>query len=154
MSSEARNQAAVEALFAAWDAGKVGYGEFIADDCVYETAGFPVLRGKTAIMAFLFEGGMAAVAERYENPRLVEIRRLQVELVHLVAQGNVVVTERIDHHFTIDGEEIFAPRIAGVMEFDADGRCTGWRDYHDPAYFLTEPAKPWPGGQSTALAPC
>ena len=153
MGSKERNTAAVLALFAAWDAGQVGYDEFLAEACVYETAGFPVLRGKAAIMHFLFSGGMQAVADRYGNPRLIEIRRLQAEILHIVAQGNVVVTERVDHHFTSSGEEVLTPRIAGVMEFDDAGRCTGWRDYHDPAYFRGEPSPRWPDGEPTALAP-
>lgn len=150
---EERNLAAVRALFAAWDESKIGYDHFLADDCVYESAGFPVLRGKQEILDFLFKGGMSQIAERYGNQRLLEIRRLQVELVHLVAQGNVVFTERIDHHFTTEGDDVLTPRIAGVMEFDDDSRCTGWRDYHDPAYFLGAPSAEFPGERKVALAP-
>ena len=150
---EERNLAAVRPLLAAWDESKIGYDHFLADDCVYELAGFPVLRDKHEILDFLFRGGMPQIAERYGNQRLLEIRRLQVELVHLVAQGNVVFTERIDHHFTTVGEDVLTPRIVGVMEFDVDARCTGWRDYHDPAYFLGTPSAAVPGDRKVALVP-
>ena len=151
--TEARNLAAVELLFAAFAAGTGGYDEFIADHCVYETAGFPVLRGRKSIVDFLFRGGMHHVAERYANPDLLLIRRLVAEIVHLAAVGNVVFSERIDHHYTRDGREVLTPRLVGVMEFDYQAKCTGWRDYHDPAYFTGAPTPRWPDGSPTALAP-
>jgi limonene-1,2-epoxide hydrolase len=149
---EGRNLAAVRELFDAFAEGRQGYSSFVADECVYETAGFPILRGRDEIVGFLFGGGMAQVAERYGNPRLTEIRRLVPEIIHLVAQGSVVFSERVDHHYTVDGEDILTPRLVGVMEFDGEGRCTAWRDYHDPAYFLGRRSTTW-GDQQTALAP-
>jgi limonene-1,2-epoxide hydrolase len=149
---ELRNLAAVRELFDAFAAGRQGYSAFIADDCVYETAGFPVLRGRQAILGFLFGGGMQRVADAYGNQRLVEIRRLVPEVLHLVAQGSVVFSERIDHHYTTEGEDVLTPRLVGVMEFDEAGRCTGWRDYHDPAYFTGRRSTTWDHEQ-TALAP-
>jgi len=149
---EDRNLSAVQALFAAFAAGQKGYDTFIADDCLYETAGFPVLRGRHEILGFLFGGGMAEVAERYGNPRLLEIRRLVPEILHIVAQGRVVFSERIDHHYTAEGEDVLTPRLVGVMEFDDAGRCTAWRDYHDPAFFLGTRSTTW-GDAQTALAP-
>lgn len=151
-SRVARNLASVHALFEAFAAGRDGYSAFIADDCVYETAGLPVLRGREQILGFLFGGGMARVAERYGNPRLTEIRRLVPEIVHLVAQDSVVFSERVDHHYTEHGEDILTPRLVGVMEFDDEGRCTAWREYYDPAYFTGRRNSTW-GAEPTALAP-
>lgn len=151
-AEEARNLAAVRELFDAFAAGRQGYSAFIADDCVYETAGFPVLRGRSEILGFLFGGGMQRVAEKYGNPRLTEIVQLVPEIVHLVAQGSVVFSERVDHHYTTAGEDVLTPRLVGVMEFDDAGRCTAWRDYHDPAYFTGTRSTTW-GDEQTALAP-
>ena len=151
-TAEQRNLAAVDALFTAFAEGRQGYSAFIADDCTYETAGFPVLRGREQILDFLFGGGMAKVAEKYGNPRLTEIRRLVPEVIHLVAQGSVVFSERIDHHYNNAGEDVLTPRLVGVMEFDGSGHCTAWRDYHDPAYFTGRRTDTW-GDEQTALAP-
>jgi limonene-1,2-epoxide hydrolase len=151
-AAEARNLAAVQALFEAFAAGRQGYGHFVADDCVYESGGFPVLRGRTEILGFLFGGGLARVADAYGNPRLLEIRRLEPEIIHLVARGPVVFSERVDHHFTADGDEVLTTRLVGVMEFDDRGKCTAWREYHDPAFFTGRRATTW-GDEQTALAP-
>ena len=62
-------------------------------------------------------------------------------------------TERVDHHYTADGEDVLTPRMAGVMVFDRHWRCTGWRDYHDPAYLAGRPGEAWGNGEPTALAP-
>jgi limonene-1,2-epoxide hydrolase len=96
---------------------------------------------------------MARVAQRYANPRLQDIRRLDAEVLHLVAAKNVVFTERVDHHFDADGVEVLSTRLTGVMEFDDHARCTSWREYHDPAYFTGRPTPGWGPGQPTALAP-
>lgn len=149
---EERNLAATRQLFADFAAGRNGYSAFIAESCVYETAGFPVLRGRSAILSFLFGGGMARVAERYGNPRLTEIRTLVPEVIHLIARDNVVVSERVDHHYTADGEDVLTPRLVGVMEFDDSGLCTAWREYHDPAWFSGARSLTW-GDEQTALAP-
>lgn len=151
-----REQASADAvlrLFESWRAGGRGYDEFLADCCRYETAGFPVLEGREAILGFVFGGGMAQVAAHYGNPRLTTIRRLDAQVLHLAASGRFVFTERIDHHYDAAGTEVLAPRLVGVMEFDDEARCVAWRDYHDPAYFTGRASPPWSGGQPLALAP-
>lgn len=152
-AKEKANLAAVRALFGAWREGRLGFDRFLADGCLYETAGFPVLKGRDEILGFLFGGGMARVAQRYGNPALTTIRRLDAEVFHIVAADDLVFSERVDHHYDADGREVLSPRLAGVMEFDAESRCIAWRDYHDPAYFTGSPTEGWGQGQPTALAP-
>lgn len=51
-----------------------------------------------------------------------------MEVVHLVARGPIVMTERVDR-FTFDGRQV-AAAIAGVFEVDGD-KIVAWRDYFD-----------------------
>lgn len=51
-----------------------------------------------------------------------------MEIRHLVAGPNIVMTERVDR-FTYDGKEVAAP-IMGVFEV-THGKITAWRDYFD-----------------------
>ena len=51
-----------------------------------------------------------------------------LEIVHLLAQDNIVMTERVDR-FTFDGRQV-AAAIMGVFEVTGD-KITAWRDYFD-----------------------
>jgi limonene-1,2-epoxide hydrolase len=59
------------------------------------------------------------------------------EVRHQVAQGNVVMNERIDR-FTVGGKPV-AVRVCGVFEL-RDGKIAAWRDYFDLAEFQTQMA--------------
>jgi limonene-1,2-epoxide hydrolase len=51
-----------------------------------------------------------------------------LQVVHLLAEGTIVMTERVDR-FTFDGRQV-AAAIAGVFEIEAD-KILAWRDYFD-----------------------
>jgi len=59
--------------------------------------------------------------------------KILVETLHIAADGNVVLTERMDRLVAADGREIGAFAIAGVFELDDEGRLIRWRDYTDPS---------------------
>jgi limonene-1,2-epoxide hydrolase len=52
----------------------------------------------------------------------------EIEILKLVADGGVVLTERIDR-FLFDGVMVVA-RVMGAFEVSAD-KITAWRDYYD-----------------------
>lgn len=56
------------------------------------------------------------------------MRHAEMEIRHLLASDDVVMTERVDH-FTFDGRPVAAP-IMGVFEVTG-GKITAWRDYFD-----------------------
>jgi limonene-1,2-epoxide hydrolase len=56
-----------------------------------------------------------------------------VDIVHLAADGPLVMTERIDHFVNADGRTISLP-VMGVCEVH-DERITAWRDYFDLSEF-------------------
>jgi limonene-1,2-epoxide hydrolase len=43
--------------------------------------------------------------------------------------GDTVFTERVDR-FAVNETPMAVP-VAGIMEFDAEGRIQSWRDYYD-----------------------
>ncbi|HQR91244.1 MAG: hypothetical protein B7Z44_12450 [Caulobacter sp. 12-67-6] len=59
--------------------------------------------------------------------------KITVETLHIAANGNVVLTERMDRLIAADGREIGAFALAGIFELDHDGKLIRWRDYTDPS---------------------
>jgi limonene-1,2-epoxide hydrolase len=59
--------------------------------------------------------------------------KILVETLHIAANGNVVLTERMDRLVAADGREIGAFAIAGIFELDNAGKLIRWRDYTDPS---------------------
>ncbi|WP_431191850.1 limonene-1,2-epoxide hydrolase family protein [Pseudomonas syringae] len=48
----------------------------------------------------------------------------------IAANGNKVLTERLDRFERADGSEIGAPTVMGILELDGD-KIVAWRDYFD-----------------------
>jgi len=97
---------------------------YFADDGVYHNMPIDPLVGKEAIRGFLtgFLSGVTSVEFRIR---------------HLVADGDVVLTERVDV-FTLAGREGAFP-VSGTFEI-REGKIAAWRDYFDMAQvtsFLT-----------------
>lgn len=127
--NEEENLKLVGEFFAAWEGGtysqlRGAYDEFLADDCVYENSGLPACDGKAAALALI--DGIQAVTN---------IQSITAEIRGLAANGDLVFSERIDHHFDSKGVENLTPRICGVMEVRG-GKITAWRDYFDAAALL------------------
>ncbi|MGH9011488.1 MAG: limonene-1,2-epoxide hydrolase family protein, partial [Acidimicrobiia bacterium] len=91
---------------------------------VYENSGLPPCRGKEAALGLI--DGIQAVTD---------IQSITAEIRGLAAAGDLVFSERIDHHFDSKGVENLTPQICGVMEVRG-GKIVAWRDYFDPAPLL------------------
>jgi len=92
--------------------------EFIAyftEDAIWWNAPWPPIIGRAAIREALRRG-----AER--------MKALPWEIRHIVADGDVVLTERLDH-FVVGDARISVPCM-GVFEL-RDGKIAAWRDYWD-----------------------
>jgi limonene-1,2-epoxide hydrolase len=57
---------------------------------------------------------------------------MKVDMVAIAAQGNKVLTERVDHMVKPDGGVAMSVRVAGIFEVEG-GKITAWRDYFDTA---------------------
>jgi limonene-1,2-epoxide hydrolase len=61
--------------------------------------------------------------------------RASVDMPHVVADGPIVMTERVDH-LTVNGQTISMP-LMGILEIH-DGKISAWRDYFDLATFTSQ----------------
>lgn len=63
--------------------------------------------------------------------------RVRVDIGHIVAEGPVVMVERVDH-FVGSERKIELPMV-GVFEVH-EGKISAWRDYFDSAQVVRQPA--------------
>lgn len=118
------NEEAMRALFTAWgeglEAAAAATREHFADDCLWEQTGMPTTTGpeEAAQLLMSMEGmGFSAIEVEYRN---------------VVASGDVVCTERLDHILRPDGSRAGSFPVVGVTEF-RDGKISAWREYFDSA---------------------
>lgn len=110
----------VDAFVTAWPTGDAAsLGDFFTEDAVYHNGPLAPVAGRAAIVETL-EALMAMGG------------RVSVEMVHVVADGDVVMTERIDF-FEANDRSVSLP-VLGVFEM-AGGRIAAWRDYFDLGQF-------------------
>jgi limonene-1,2-epoxide hydrolase len=95
---------------------------FFTEDAVYANGPLEPVFGRDAIRSAIAEF-MAMGGE------------VGVELRHLVGEGPIVLTERVDH-FTAAGRTISLP-VMGTFEV-RDGRISAWRDYFDLNQFAAQ----------------
>jgi limonene-1,2-epoxide hydrolase len=97
---------------------------YFTDDAVYHNMPMAPLNGREAIRAFL-AGFLAGVTFA------------EFEILNVMADGDIVMTERVDH-FELNGKRGGFP-VMGIFEL-RDGKIAAWRDYFDLAQvtaFLT-----------------
>lgn len=108
------------ASISAWSAGNATpLAPFFSEDAEYRNGPLPPIRGRDLIVAALTE--MMSIGGEVD-----------VDLVHIVVDGPVVITERVD--YVKVGEKTAGLRIAGVFEVHR-GVITAWRDYFDATEF-------------------
>ena len=109
-----------------------------SDDFVWANSGLPTLNGQAEIFASMQSGGFAQYI-----PILNGMTSFSADVVHIASNGNVVFTERVDHHWDAQGRDLMTPHIAGVMEFN-NGKITALRDFYDTACYQQAPTEPNP----------
>jgi len=100
------------------------FERYLAADVLYRNSGLPDQVGRQACVDRVTE-----VARR--------IPVVEIELLALAAEGDTVLTERVDHCKDVDGVEVHALPCCGVMRL-RDGRVHYWSDYFDPRAYLAE----------------
>ena len=111
------------ASIVAWSSGDAtALASFFSEDARYRNGPLPSVRGRDLIIASLTE--MMSMGGEVD-----------VELIHMVDDGRVVMTERVD--YVKFGDKTARLRIAGVFEVD-NGVITAWRDYFDPNEFSSQ----------------
>jgi limonene-1,2-epoxide hydrolase len=95
------------------------FASYFTDDAVCWNSPWPAVRGRDAIRETLRKGSQKMAA-------------LPWEIRHMVADANIVVTERVDH-FLVNDKKISVPCM-GIFELQ-DGKIAAWRDYWDLKQF-------------------
>ena len=141
------NERATLRLFKAMEDGTLAAAlvELCADDFVWANSGLETLVGRQTVLDHMARGGFSSVI-----PILKTMTSFSADLLHIASGGNVVFTERIDHHWAAQGRDLMTPHIAGVMEF-RDGKICALRDFYDTACYqqqptAADPAHAIPGG--------
>jgi limonene-1,2-epoxide hydrolase len=60
------------------------------------------------------------------------IARINVVIDRIAAAGYTVFTERVDDIIRNDGSTWLSDPVAGVMDFNDEGKIVRWREYFDP----------------------
>jgi limonene-1,2-epoxide hydrolase len=108
---------------ASWERGDVdAILEYFTDDAVYHNIPVDPVVGKDAIRSTIsmFTTG---------------IERLEFKVLNIVAEGEVVLTERVDI-FVLPGKTIELP-VMGAFEV-RDGKIAAWRDYFDLNQYMSQ----------------
>jgi limonene-1,2-epoxide hydrolase len=100
---------------------------YCTEDCVWSNTGLPTQEGKAAMLAF---------NEAFRS--VSGLGMIEIDILNIVAEGNVVLTERIDYLRTDDGTLIAALPVMGTFEL-RDGQIAAWRDYYDPTPLQGKP---------------
>jgi limonene-1,2-epoxide hydrolase len=97
---------------------------FFSDDAVYHNIPLEAVTGRDSIRDTI--GMFLGMADK-----------VWFDTLHIVADGSVVMTERVDHF--VMGERDIALPVMGTFEV-RDGKITAWRDYFDMNQFSSQMA--------------
>ena len=115
----------VERFIAAWPEGDAGkLAAFFSEDAIYHNIPMEPIKGREAIEATV--AGFIGMVDQ-----------LRFDTTHLVADGPIVMTERIDHF--IGADRTISLPVMGIFEVH-DGLITAWRDYFDLNQFTSQMA--------------
>jgi limonene-1,2-epoxide hydrolase len=95
------------------------FASYFAEDAIWWNSPWQPVQGRASIRETLRRGAEQMVA-------------LPWEIRHIVADGDVVMTERVDH-FQVGSNRISVPSM-GIFEL-RNGKIVAWRDYWDLQQF-------------------
>ena len=95
---------------------------YFAEDAVYHNIPVDPVAGRDNIRATI--AGFTAGVDKVE-----------FEVSHAVADGGIVMTERVDHFHT--GDKVISLPVMGVFEVVED-KIAAWRDYFDLHQFMSQ----------------
>jgi len=91
------------------------FAAYFSEDAIWWNSPWPPIQGRVAIREALRSGA-------------ARMKALPWDIRHIVAGGNVVMTERVDH-FQVADKHISVPCM-GIFEL-RNGKIAAWRDYWD-----------------------
>lgn len=115
------------------------------DDFSWANSGLDTIHGQAELFEHMAKGGFAS-----EIPILKTMTHFSAELLNIASNGNVVFTERVDHHWDETGRDLMTPYICGVAEI-RDGKISAFRDFYDVACYQQTPTEVQPGFELEAF---
>jgi len=121
------NEALVLKLIRAMETGELpeAIRAICTEDFVWANSGLASINGQVALFENMARGGFAS-----QIPILKTMTHFSAELIHLASKGDIVFTERLDHHWDEQGRDLMTPHICGVVEI-RDGKISAFRDFYD-----------------------
>jgi limonene-1,2-epoxide hydrolase len=120
--------AVVEAFLAECETSKEAmagaYRRYFTPTTIWENVGMASTTGA--------DEALTIMSSFEENLGIVTMR---VDMLAIAAQGNKVLTERVDHLHKADGSIAMSVRVCGIFEVEGD-KITAWRDYFDTAAMM------------------
>jgi limonene-1,2-epoxide hydrolase len=95
------------------------FASYFTEDAIWWNSPWQAIKGRDAIRDTLRRGAERMTAVAWE-------------IRHILADGHVVMTERVDH-FLVGNDRISVPCM-GIFEL-RDGKIAAWRDYWDLKQF-------------------
>ena len=114
----------IAAFFAALpeDQGKVAIRQWFTPSTVWVNEGLAITTG--------IDEAIALIDQLEKTTGIATVR---IEMLAIAADGNKVLTERLDRFERADGSEIGATKVMGILELDGD-HIIAWRDYFDVGF--------------------
>ena len=106
------------------------FASYFTEDATWWNAPWKPVQGREAIRETLRRGAERMVALPWETR-------------HIVSDGDIVMTERVDN-FLVGDKHVSVPCM-GIFEL-RDGKIAAWRDYWDLQQFNNQVADTPPGG--------
>ena len=102
---------------------------------VWANSGLAVINGQAELFEQMARGGFAG-----QIPILKTMTHFSAELIHIASKGDIVFTERVDHHWDEQGRDLMTPHICGVAEI-REGRISAFRDFYDVVCYSQVPTE-------------
>jgi limonene-1,2-epoxide hydrolase len=96
--------------------------EYFTDDAVYHNIPVAPVTGKD---------GIRATIEMFTTG----VERMEFRMVNIAANGDTVLTERVDAFFM--GDKVIELPVMGTFEV-RDGKIAAWRDYFDLNQYMSQ----------------
>jgi len=110
------------------DGGRPAIRRWFSPTTVWDNVGISVTTG--------IDGAIALIDELEKSMGIATVR---IEMLAIAADGNRVLTERLDIFERADGSEIGRTTLMGIYELDGDN-IAAWRDYAHPNAMSTAAA--------------
>ena len=127
MPQKEENKKLVMTFFERWeksaDEVSASLKDFIGDECIWRQSGVQDCKGPEEAIALM------RLAREFAG-----VETIRVDLLNLVAEGDIVISERVDIVKKADGSVISELPVVGVMEIK-NGKLCRWSEYFNPSDF-------------------